>query len=338
MIAFVRGHHRLLTDFVPLVGQWAPISGTTLAVLGALFFFLAGREAVTGEANPNASMDEGGTGLLAASSYPVATPGATDMRRSSSKSGGETLSEIVPTTSRPGPGQGHEVKRSWTADANIQKVAKPFTAIGNYLASQFDESEFKSGKAADFPETPGEILKNENLPQIRKKYNRDADWDVTPARRGSPSRAGSFTGSFASGFGVEGSSTMSRAASFPSPIAPPPLPRTLHAATLSPERPSFELQSLHSSSSAGATGGRLRQRGDSLEVPSRVHHSPMQNNPSASAINSIVNIPEGQGSPAIVVSSDPGTSSSAHTPVSNQPASSSPSEPLPTPSTPASPP
>jgi hypothetical protein len=62
-------------------------------------------ETVTEEANPNASMHhcncamhEGGTGLFTASSHPVATLGATDMRRSSSNSSGETSSEIVPST------------------------------------------------------------------------------------------------------------------------------------------------------------------------------------------------------------------------------------------------
>jgi hypothetical protein len=76
-------------------------------------------ETVTEEANLNASihhcncaMHEGSTGLFAASSHSVATLGATDMRCSSSNSGGETLSEIVPTTSRHSLGQGHKVKRS----------------------------------------------------------------------------------------------------------------------------------------------------------------------------------------------------------------------------------
>jgi hypothetical protein len=285
----------------------------------------------------NCAMHKGGTGLFAASSHPVATPGATDMRRSSSNSIGETSSEIVPTTSRPGPGQGHKVKRA----GGRRRVAKALIAVGNYLSTptqgQFNNSEFKHRKA-HFPEVPGEEYRNQMLPQIRERYNqsRDADGNVTPVLRGSHSRAGSFTGTFSSGIGVEGRSTTPTVASFPSPFAPPPIPRRSHAATLPAEQPSFKLQNFPSSSCA--TGGRLRQRGDSLEVLSQVHHSPTRNNPSASAINSIVNIPEGQSSPATVISSDPGTSSSAHTPVSNPPASSSPSEPLPTPSTPASPP
>jgi hypothetical protein len=354
VIAFVRGHRRLLTDFVLFVGQWAPISGTILAVLGALYLLLQlDLKAVPEEPNLNASMPhcncamhEGGTGPSAASSNPVTTLGATDMRRSSSNSGGETSSEIVPTTSQPGPGQGHKIKRSWTATdrGNRRKVAKALTAIGDYLGTaaqdRFDLSEFKRGKALDYPEVPGEERRNPELLLIREQYNpsRDADGNVTPALRGSPSRAGSFTGSFVSGFGGEGSSTTLRDASFPSPFAPPSIPRILHAATLPAERPSFELPNPPLSSSAGATGGRPRQPGDSLAVPSRVHHSPTRSNSSAPAINFIVNIPEGRSSPAIVVSSDPGTSSSAHTPVSNPPASSSPSEPLPTPSTPESPP
>lgn len=215
MITFVRDHHRLLTDFVLFVGQWAPISGATLVVLVVLL--AADLETVTEEANPNASMHhcncamhKGGTGLFAASSHPVATPGATDMRRSSSNSIGETSSEIVPTTSRPGPGQGHKVKRA----GGRLGVAKALIAVGNYLSTpaqdQFNDSEFKRGKALDFPEVPGEEQRNQKLPQIREQYNqsRDADGNVTPVLRGSHSRAGSFTGTFSSRIGVEGSSTM----------------------------------------------------------------------------------------------------------------------------------
>jgi hypothetical protein len=361
VIAFVRGRHRSLTDFVLFVGQWAPIVGTGLAVLASLYLLLAADpEAVKEEANPNVSMhhcncsmQEVGIGLFRASSHSDDTPGATDMRRSFSNSGGGTSSEIVPTTSRPAPGQGHQVKRSWTADAaNRRKVAKALTAIGNYLGTaahdQFDDSEFKRGKAVDFPEIPGEEHRNSALPQIRERYNqsRDADGNVTPVLRERPSRAGSFTGSVASGLGIEGSSTTPRAASPQSPQSPhspsafssPTTPRRPHASTLPAERTSFELQNPPSSSSAGPTRGRLRQRGDTLEVPSPVHYGPTRNNPSAPSVTSIVTIPESQSSPAIVVSSDPDTSSPALTLVSNPPAPPSPSEPLPTPLTAASPP
>jgi hypothetical protein len=304
-------------------------------------------ETVTEEANPNASMHhcncamhEGGTGLFAASSHPVATLGATDMRHSSSNSIRETSSEILPTTSQTSPGQGHKVKRA----GSRPRVAKALIAVSNCLSTpaqdQFDLSWFKRGKARNYPEVPGEALRNRMLTQVRGKYNqsRDADGNVTPVLRGSHSRAGSFTSTVPSGIGVEDNSTTPTAASFPSPFVPPPIPRRPHAATLPAEQPSFKLQNFPSSTSASATGGRLRQRGDLLEVPSHVHNSPTRNNPSASTVNSIVNIPNGQSSPAIMISSDPSTSSSAHAPVCNPPASSLPSEPLPTPSMLASPP
>jgi hypothetical protein len=329
-------------------------------VLGSLYLLLAADlETVKEEANPNASMHhcncsmrEVGIGVSTGSSHSVTIPGATDMRHSFSNGGRGTSSEIVPTASRPAPGQGHQAKRPWTADAgNRRKVAKALIAIGNYLGTaahdRFDDSEFKRGKALDFPEIPGEEHRNRALPRIREQYNqcRDEDGNVTPVLREQRSRAGSFTDSIASGLGVEGSSTTPRAAPpqspqsphSPSPSPSPTTPRRPHTSTLLAERTSFEPQNPPSSSSASSTGGRLRQRRDTLEVPSPVHHSPTRNNPSASSITSIVTISEGQSSPAIVVSSDPDSSSPAHTPVFNPPAPPSPSEPLLTPPTAASP-
>lgn len=359
MIAFVHGRHRSLTDFGLFLGQWAPIVGTGLAVLGSLYLLLAADlKAVKEEANPNTSMhhcncsiQEVGIGLSPASSHSVATPGAIDMRLSFSNGGGGTSSEIVPTTSRPAPGQGHQARPSSVADAGSRrKVARALTAVGIYLGTaapdRFDDSEFKRGKALDFPEIPGEEHRNRALPQIREQYNqcRDADGNVTPVLREQRSRAGSFTGSVASGLGVEGSSTTPRAVSpqspqSPHPPSPFPSPTTLgrpHASTLPNERTSFELQNLPSSSCAGLTGGRLRQRRDTLEVPSLVYHSPTRNSLSASSVTSIVTTPKGQSSPAIVVSSDPDTSSPVHTLFLNPPTPPSPSEPQPRPPTAAS--
>jgi hypothetical protein len=337
---------------VLFVGQWAPLVGAGLAVLGSLYLLLAADlEAVKEEANSNASMHHRnfsmqgvGIRLPTASSHSVATPGATDMRRSLSNGGRETPSEIVPTASRPASGQDHQAMQSWTADAgNRRKVARALTTISNHLGTaahdQFDDSEFKHGKALDFPEIPGEEHRNCALRQIREQYNqcRDADGNVTPVLREQASKAGSFTGSVASGLGVEGSSATPGAAlpQLPqSPHSPSPFPsHTTHqapqASVLPVERTSLELQNLPSSSTS-STGDRLRQRRDMLEVPSPAYHSPTRNNLPASSVTSVVTITEGRSSPAIVVSSDPDISSPARMPVFNELAPPSPSNSLPT--------
>ena len=349
MIPFVRGHHRSLTDFLLFVGQWAPIVGTGLAVLGSLYLLLAADLEAAKEASPNASMhhrngsmQEVGRALSTASSHSVATPDATDMRRSFSNGDRGASIEVLPTTSQSAPEQGHHAKQSGMADAgNRRRVAETLTAIGNYLGTaapdRFDDSEFKHGKALDFPEIPGEEHRNRALHQIREQYNhsRDAEGNVTPMLREQSSRAGSFTGSVASGLGVEGSSITPRAASPQPPQSPhspslfpsPTTPRRPHANTFPVERGSFELQNPLLSSSTGSAGDRLRQRRNTLEVPSPVHHSPTWNSPSASSITPIVTVPEGRSSPAIMVSSDPDTFSPAHIPVFNPPPPPSPYEP-----------
>lgn len=270
------------------------------------------------------------------------------MPRSSSNDGRGPSTEIVTTTSLPAPRQGHQAERTRTADAgNRRKVANVLTAISNYVGTaayeRFDDSEFKRGKAVDFPEIPGEEHRNRELPRIREQYNQYQDAHGNVRLREQRSRAGSFTNSVASGLGVEGSSTKSRAASpqppqsphSSSPLPSPTTPRRPHASTLPAERTSFGLHNPPSSSSAGPSGGMLRQRRDTLEVPSPVHHSHTRNNPSTSSIISIVTTPQGQSSPAIVTSDTP---LPANTPVFNPPEPPSPSESLTTPPTAAPPP
>jgi hypothetical protein len=283
---------------VLFVGQWAPIVGTGFAALGSLYLLLAvDLDAVRKKPNSNTYMHhcrcsthDVGVGRLTASSDSIATSRATDVRRSFSDGGEGIPNETTPTTSQPSQEQANQSKRSWTTDmGNRRKVAQALTAIDKYLGTaaqaQFDDSEFKHGKALDFPEIPGEEHRNSALPQIREQYNqyRDARGNVTPSLREQPSRSGSVN----SRLGVEDGSTTPRAAS-PSPTTP----LRPQASVLPAEPALFELQTPPSSSSVDPTGDRLQQR-DTLEVPSPVHHSPTRNNTSASTIIPIVTIPGG---------------------------------------------
>jgi hypothetical protein len=308
------------------VGQWAPIVGTGLAVLGSLYLLLAaggadvdteiekqGTNPSPSEHHCNCSMQEARTGIETPSSHSIARPDATDIHRSSSNGGEGTSNRIVPTTSR-----------STTDAGNRRKVAKTLAAIGTYLGTaapdRFDDSDFKHGKALDFPEIPGEEQRNPDLPQIREQYNpyRDVDGNVTPVFP-LPSRAGSFIGSVGSRVSMDDNSTPGAAS--------PQSPHSPH------ERTSFELPN-PPSSSFSSSGIMPRQRRDTLEVPSsaRPHHS--RNNLSVSSTTAI---PKDQSSPAIAVSSDPDTSSPAHPSVSN-PALPSTPQPRATPPTATSPP
>lgn len=247
----------------------------------------------------------------AASSHSMTTPAAADMHRILSNDDRQTSTEIVPTTSAPSVGHSHQSSPSVTGDiGNRRKVTQALTSIGNYLGTaapdRFDDSEFKRGRAVDFPEIPGEENRNPTLPQIREQYNqsRGSDGNVTPGLRRQRSRASSFNGSIASGFGVEVDSASPRV---PSPHSP-------RSSTLPTERTSFDLQNM---------GVMTRQRRDTLEVPSTVHHSSTRNNSSAPPVNSLVTVTSGPSSPAIVISSDPETYSPTDTPPPTTPISAS---------------
>lgn len=339
------------------VGQWAPIVGTGLAVLGSLSFRLATKlEGAKGKADPIASVhhctcaiQEVGRGRSEASSRSGATPDATATPHHFSKSDRGTSSEKVPTTNEQAPGHDLQANGPRTADVgNRRKVANALLTIGNYLGTaahdRFDDSEFKHGKAVDFPEIPGEEQRNSALTQIRDRYNqhRETDGDASSMFHERPSRAGSFAGSISSGFGVDGGTRTPRSSSPQPPSSPLPSPTTprrqQHASTLPAGKTSFELQNAPSSSSAASGGGGLAQRRATLAVPSRVPHGSSRNNPPASSIAPTVTVAGGQNSPAIVISSEPDPSSPAQTPLFNLHAPPPSSEPLPTPAPAALPP
>ncbi|KAF7942417.1 hypothetical protein BELL_0386g00050 [Botrytis elliptica] len=271
------------TEPIATIGQWAPIVGTGLAVFGSLYRLLAANmEADEEEASQNASkhleFQKRGIGLgIVPEPSPSPSPGAIEMMRQSlSNSSGRTSPEIehheIAQTLSNRPSLG--LTKSSTDVGNRRKVANVLTAIGNYVgtAAEFrlDDSEFKQGKAVDFPEIPGEDQRNPKLPHIREAYNqtRDADGNITPILR--PSRAPSINGSIISGLDIEcGTGT-------PEPASP-----RLPTSQFSP---------------SSANGDKPRARRDTLEVPSQVHHNLTRYDTTRS---------ESQISPLIVVSSEP---------------------------------
>ncbi|KAI9642351.1 hypothetical protein NHQ30_009155 [Ciborinia camelliae] len=264
------------TEPIASIGQWAPIVGTGLAVFGSFYrLFAANMEADEEEVNQNTSKHHGlskrGVRTVPESSS-YATPEM--MRRSLSNNSTTTSHEMgheIAQTMRVRPSLGPA--KSSSDVGNRRKVANILTAIGNYVgtAAQFrlDDSEFKHGKAVDFPEIPGEDNRNPNLQHIRETYNqpRDPDGNTTPAFR--PSRAPSINGSIISRLDIEDGTAM--------------------AEPTSPWSPASQL------SSPTANGDRPRLRQDTLEVPSQVHHNLTRYEISRS---------ESQNSPVIVVSSE----------------------------------
>jgi len=236
--------------------------------------------------------------------------------------------DLTTTKSEPVPIRPGQRSMSLTSDVGgRRKVARTLTLVSNFLGTAahdaFDDSEFKRGRAVDFPEIPGEASRNRALSQIREQYNqpRDRDGNITPGLQRQRSRNGSPTGSYVSGLGITdgdpsspvqppASPRPSRSSSTTS--SPTRSPRRPHSSTFPVQRPSVELQtgSFAPSVASGETP-RRRSRRDTLDVPSPVHHSSSRNEgPSSPIAPSIIQMTaSGPGPPMIVVSPDPDTTS-----------------------------
>ncbi|KAH8884365.1 hypothetical protein GQ53DRAFT_752230 [Thozetella sp. PMI_491] len=160
-----------------------------------------------------------------------------------------------------------------SGDAGSRRtVARALNVLGNYFGNpshdMFDDSEFRQGRAVDFPEIPGEEHRNPELDQIREAYNypRNSEGQITPSLRRQGSR-GSFASSI-SNVDLAGHSAPKEAA-MPGPSAPSIVlsPLTTSGASLSristlPTKPSpIEVP-------------RIQKRRDTLEVPSPSRHNP----------------------------------------------------------------
>jgi len=243
--------------------------GSGLAALGSLYLLLSSDQPELDEKGKavvhhcNCSTHHTSTSV-SPSSTPLATPA---IRRSSSKDERRSLEEIeiVPSTSSPVVRT--QTKRSWTQSdvGNRRKVANVLSNIGNYIGTaaqdRFDDSEFKHGKAVDYPELPGEGYRNPGLGLIRREYNQPRD-------ETRPSRAPSFISITGYEGSIRGVSPQPQSPRSPSTSRP-------HASTM-PSRISTELQNPTSTSSVPLDRGRKPRR-DTLEVPSPIHHTSTRN-------------------------------------------------------------
>ncbi|KAH8178559.1 CoA-transferase family III [Sarocladium implicatum] len=197
------------TEPIESVGQWAPIAAASLAVIGSLYLLVANdMENLTKEEEEghcSCSHCHGPThptlGLrlqmmsldtAAVSGGPgIGSRGSPGVQHSSISIDRHFLSgDLTRTTSE-----------AVTLDAGRRRtVARAFVqasrAMGMAAREWTDDSEFRRGRAMDFPEIPGEQYRSRQLSQIRTQYNqpRDENGNVTPAGP-ARSRASSFVGS-----------------------------------------------------------------------------------------------------------------------------------------------
>ncbi|XDG07614.1 hypothetical protein ABKA04_007229 [Annulohypoxylon sp. FPYF3050] len=250
-------------------------------------------------------------GLFIDPSHPITTPSPARIRSSSSNSRGQSPTEIPSTTKPPDIGGRRTVYNA---------LLKISTYLGTANKSQFDDSEFKHGKALGWPEIPAEEQRNPGLPQIREVYNQHREDELAELTR--RPRAGSFAPSVTSRGSIE-DHPISRAISAPhshsrAPSPSPSIGVLRHASTLPIGQRSSRVQDL-ASSSAGQNRGRTRERSDTLTVPEiDIHHGHAWSIRSASSASPTTPvapieppniIDNGRGSPAIIISADPDTNS-----------------------------
>ncbi|OJD27730.1 hypothetical protein ACJ73_00877 [Blastomyces percursus] len=325
------------TEPVASIGQWGPIVGAGLAVLGSLYLVLAADlEAVVEDEQPKASSNHDNYSMreintIASAEFSHSPTRGVEMHRSASNT-----RSIVDHDGQS--------KQSPAGDSgNRRKVARALTKFVIYLSDaaheRLNDSEFKSGKALDFPEIPGEIRRNRALPSIRNQYNtyRETDGNITPSLRGRASRAGSFTSSIY-GLDMDASPRPSRPTSrSPSPTSSPVIPRRPNGSSMTGDRAPSDTHNRPPIASGAVNGG---QRRATLEVPLQTHHSSPRNNSSGSPTSpthSNRSMPDSRRPPAIVVSSESEDNTPVHRTTSHPPLSPSSPSPIPTPLAAASP-
>jgi hypothetical protein len=181
-------------------GQWAPIVGTGLGMVGSLYFFLAtNMDAEEKEDQmPRDQLDEpvvtrcprcDGCAVL-----DERTSSSTNSSRSSQSTDEQSSSYVARTTTQPSitttVHRANTTQSDGAADpGGRKKVARILNTASRALAarahSQFEDSGFNARERNIFPTIPAEDLRNKDLPNFQKAYN-------TPQPR---SRASSFVDS-----------------------------------------------------------------------------------------------------------------------------------------------
>ncbi|KAH7026597.1 uncharacterized protein B0I36DRAFT_330982 [Microdochium trichocladiopsis] len=334
-------------ELIQSVGQWAPLAGTVLAIIGSLYHL------VVADADAVAVEENGADRKECCCNCAHHTPNQPPLYRSPSIFDGSSThsSGSRHQGMREGFGLGvmtpalHEdsmlhrastaedteggdkvtLKRTRTIDAaSRRRVAEVFNSMANYLGTaahdRFDDSDFKQGKAVDFPEIPGEAERNSRLGNIREAYNpqRELDGSLTPELRPQRSRASSFNSAFASGAIPELTLGASRPASIDDvrPLAATaaraasrgPVQSKARSSTLPTDkapRPSSDMdERVRRLSDERGT----KKRSNTLEVPVLEYSSHIRNtlkNSSNDVADAAVVSDDRPSTPAIVVSAEP---------------------------------
>ncbi|TLD29116.1 hypothetical protein PspLS_04238, partial [Pyricularia sp. CBS 133598] len=185
------------TEPIASIGQWAPIVTAGMAALGSLYLLIE-KDATAAEMEEEARQtgNSPGTGCCSCPHHHGQWSSPIDSHNHHPWSAGTT--EPLRTFDTAGDGSNNSCSPILTRQSSRMKIAKYINKIGKAIstpASDLDDASFRAGPAGDFPEAPGERLRDPRIQEIQKVYNiwRDANGNVIPSR--THSVAGSRTAS-----------------------------------------------------------------------------------------------------------------------------------------------
>ncbi|KAI1636811.1 hypothetical protein F4809DRAFT_650235 [Biscogniauxia mediterranea] len=275
------------TEPITSLSQWGPIIGTVLAALGSLYLLLTREQAelegskyhcncsqhhfLSCDIDGRSLHSNNENSLHAQHDWPAVR------HYSPSTAGGGLFITLSRNSQSPLDHNGHIHD-----DVGYRrKVARALTRLSNYLgnagADRFDDSGFRRGRAVDFPEIPAERVRNGKLFWIKKQYDppRDANGNATPIIRGRPSGPASDAASDISILAINDSFSSGSSQYAPRPHDQSPVPNKARANTLPSGGIPFESNGPALTPCISLSGGPVRPRRDTLEVPLPVrnyHH------------------------------------------------------------------
>ncbi|CAM1500535.1 Fc.00g096970.m01.CDS01 [Cosmosporella sp. VM-42] len=284
------------TEPMANVGQWAPVVGTALVMLGSLYLLLA-RDAmdVKGSSSPCPSAHHGScchnrhdhgsfqstpfhsesnlstpnhdhienasgnVPRVAAEDDQSALARNESLRRHSSLSHSDNVSSLAePSANHPDLGY-------------RRRVAKLFIQIGDFIGTPADDfieqPKTEEQRRFHFPTVPGEVNRNRNMYGIvneEEQQQRTSEHEDSPAG----SRAGSFVDSIASG------QNLTRSTSMPTSSQAPRIPRPRSSTLSRIQSTPMELGSLAPPSPRNSTTHPPQPDSNTLKVPSQVRYPP----------------------------------------------------------------
>ncbi|CAG7940503.1 unnamed protein product [Penicillium salamii] len=277
------------TEPITSIGQWAPIVGSGLAVLGSLYLLVA------------AEMDAAGKGEQQKQCKECARSETTTSSRRQSGTSTEDQELESQTPIHQTPTLGNEpLARQPTAlslkdKGGRRKVAHILNWASENIAirthSQYEKGGFKRDHRSTYPETPGEHYKNYKLPEDKLRYGE--------------SRAPSCVSSRASIDNGEGSSRSARSPtrheSHPISSPSPARSRSRHNRDYSRSFPTDGR--LHTSSYCPNPEGLSQEWPQNLRPFSGVSSRSRANSSSEVAVSPTTMLPPNQNYPTIIVSS-----------------------------------